>query len=369
MASPSFVGTGRRPSTPSCEPTIAATRVGASVTPGSASSYPTAASDSATARSCGAPIFRSRSSERQMQAAFGKIATDCRGRWRATQQRLRCRRPVVQLRRPMPGDRKRSDQRCRRSGRREAGLRGGAVLVDDPTQHVATANVAERRGSRGHCADRCGHLESKAAVRPMLVVMPDVVAKDGFEVVATENEHPVEALFSDGPYPPLRMRVRTRRSDGRLDHLYAFGCEHLVKAGGELRVAVSDQEPERPTVLGEIPCEVADNLGDKGAGRMIGDTEDVHHSVFELDGEQHIELAETDACKASQLRTRYGPVSCFTPLRTRSLDHTRGRPYRGPGRLPGPDLPWLAISSCARSTHVIWISSFCHGARADGHTS
>jgi hypothetical protein len=58
----------------------------------------------------------------------------------------------------------------------------------------------------------------------------------------------------------------------------------------------------------------------------------------------------------------------FTPLRTRSLDHARGRPYRGPGRLPGPDLPWLAISSCARSTHVIWISSFCHGARADGHT-
>ena len=44
-------------------------------------------------------------------------------------------------------------------------------------------------------------------------------------------------------------------------------------------------------------------------------------------------------------RTRYGPVSCSTPLRTRPLDHARGCPYRGPGRLPGPDLPWLAISS------------------------
>jgi hypothetical protein len=29
-------------------------------------------------------------------------------------------------------------------------------------------------------------------VRPKLVVVPDVVEKDGFEVVATENEHPVE---------------------------------------------------------------------------------------------------------------------------------------------------------------------------------
>jgi len=48
-------------------------------------------------------------------------------------------------------------------------------------------------------------------VRPMLVVMPDVVAKDGFEVVATENERPVEALFTYGPYPALRDRVRQSR--------------------------------------------------------------------------------------------------------------------------------------------------------------
>ena len=193
----------------------------------------------------------------------------------------------------MPGDRKRSDQGPRQSGRREAGLRGGVVLVDDPTQHVATADVAERQGSRGHFAERCGHFESKAAVRPMLVVMPDVIAKDCFEMVTAENERPVEALFSDGPYPPLRDRVRAGRSHRRLDHLDAFGGEHLVEAGGELRVAVSDQEPERPSVLGEISCEVAGNLGDEGAGRMIGDPEDVHHSALELDDEQHIELGET----------------------------------------------------------------------------
>src|ERR1017187_9022177 len=128
----------------------------------------------------------------------------------------------------------------------------------------------------------------------MLVVMPDVVAKDCFEVVATENEQPVEALFTEGPYPPLRDRVRPRRSHRCLDHLYAFGGEHIVEAGGELGVAVSDQEPERPSVLGEISGEAAGNLGDKEPGRMIGDPEDVHHSALELDHEQHIELAETD---------------------------------------------------------------------------
>jgi hypothetical protein len=85
-------------------------------------------------------------------------------------------------------------------------------LVDDPTQHVATADAAERRGSRGHFAERCGHLEPEAAVRPMLVVMPDVVAKDCFEMVTAENERPVETLFSDGPYPALRDRVRAAAS-------------------------------------------------------------------------------------------------------------------------------------------------------------
>jgi len=194
----------------------------------------------------------------------------------------------------MPGDRKRSDQGPRQSGLRDAGLRGSVVLVDDPTQHVATADVAERPASRGHFAGRCGHLESKTAVRPMLVVMPDVVAKDGFKVVATENERPVEALFTYGPYPALRDRVRPRRSHRCLDHLYAFGGEHVVEAGGELGVAVSDQEPERPSVLGEISREVAGNLGDKEPGRMIGDPHDVDCAALELDYEQHIELAETD---------------------------------------------------------------------------
>src|ERR1017187_1170281 len=126
----------------------------------------------------------------------------------------------------------------------------------------------------------------------MLVVMPDVVAKDCFEMMTAENERPVETLFSDGPYPGLRDRVRTRRSHRCLDHLDAFGGEHLVEAGGELGVAVSDQEPERPSVLGEISGEVAGNLGDERAGRMIGDTEDVDCAALEFDHEQRIELGE-----------------------------------------------------------------------------
>ena len=75
----------------------------------------------------------------------------------------------------------------------------------------------------------------------------------------------------------------------------------------------------------------------------------------------------TTLLRPRNIDTRYGPVSCFAPLRTRPLDHARGRPYRGPGRLPGPDLPWLAVpSSLDSSCHQD--SSFLHGAQADGHT-
>jgi len=61
-----------------------------------------------------------------------------------------------------------------------------------------------------------------------------------------------------------------------------------------LTVVTPDQEPERPSVLGEIACEVAGYLGDKGPGRVIGDPEDVDYSALELDDEQRIELGELD---------------------------------------------------------------------------
>jgi hypothetical protein len=95
-------------------------------------------------------------------------------------------------------------------GRRHAGVGRGAVLVDEPTEHVVASNVAERRGSRGHRDDRCRHVEPDAAVRPVLVIVPDVVVKDCFEVVAAKNERPVEALFAYGPHETLGIRVIAR---------------------------------------------------------------------------------------------------------------------------------------------------------------
>ena len=37
-------------------------------------------------------------------------------------------------------------------------------------------------------------------MRPMLLVVPDVITKDCFEMGTAENERPVETLLTYGPY-------------------------------------------------------------------------------------------------------------------------------------------------------------------------
>ncbi len=48
-----------------------------------------------------------------------------------------------------------------------------------------------------------------------------------------------------------------------------------------------------------------------------------------------------------------GPPNCSTPLRTRHLSRPRGHHYRGPWRLPGPDLHRLVV--------VSFSLGLCHG--------
>jgi hypothetical protein len=55
-------------------------------------------------------------------------------------------------------------------------------------------------------------------VRALVVVVPDVAAKDSFEVALAENEDPVETFCPHRPHPTLRVRVGPGRSDRCLDH-------------------------------------------------------------------------------------------------------------------------------------------------------
>ena len=55
-----------------------------------------------------------------------------------------------------------------------------------------------------------------------------------------EDEKLVEAFFADGTDPAFSVRIRIRRSNGRMDHFDPFHCEDRVKHGCEPTISIMD---------------------------------------------------------------------------------------------------------------------------------
>jgi hypothetical protein len=64
-----------------------------------------------------------------------------------------------------------------------------------------------------------------------------------------EDQHPLQALATDGADPPLGVGVRHRRTRRTSQHADAGVGEHGILARGELRVAIADQKPEAISLL------------------------------------------------------------------------------------------------------------------------
>jgi hypothetical protein len=84
------------------------------------------------------------------------------------------------------------------------------VFVDDAAKNVTALNLADVLSVVAWC--RAGKVESP--MRASLVVVPDVVGKHRFEVLAGHNEEMVETVFSDGSHPALGKRVRPASGPG-----------------------------------------------------------------------------------------------------------------------------------------------------------
>jgi hypothetical protein len=113
----------------------------------------------------------------------------------------------------------------------------------------------------------------------------DVDAQNVFEVPAAEDHQPVETLVADGADESLRVGVRSRRLHGRVDDLDAFAAQYLVERGGELAVAIVDQETHPLENIGE--AEVARLLTDPRSGRVRRATGKMDTPAPELD-EEHV---------------------------------------------------------------------------------
>ena len=124
------------------------------------------------------------------------------------------------------------------------GLCGVAVFVDQAAEPVDPFDLLTvvRAGWRLRGWQR--DLEADASVRPVRVVVLDVDGEGVLEVAAVADQQPVEAFGADRADSAFGVGVRLRCPRRGADHSDAVGGEDVVERGGELRVAVADQQLE-----------------------------------------------------------------------------------------------------------------------------
>jgi hypothetical protein len=79
-------------------------------------------------------------------------------------------------------------------------------------------------------------------MRSMAVVVVDVLTDHQLEVTTVDDQHPIEALTTDGSDEALGECFGTRSANRCADDTDALGAEDLVEGGRELGVPVADQK-------------------------------------------------------------------------------------------------------------------------------
>jgi hypothetical protein len=117
--------------------------------------------------------------------------------------------------------------------------------VQETAESVASLDLLDsgERGCWRRWLGRDGWAAAERSVWALGVVVIDVDAQDAVELARAEDQQPVQALGPCGPDEALGVCVGLWRAERRLDHRDALAAKDLVKAAGELRVAVADQEP------------------------------------------------------------------------------------------------------------------------------
>jgi hypothetical protein len=170
------------------------------------------------------------------------------------------------------------------------------VLVNETAESVPAPNAG------GDCyrirpspnLQTSGRPKREASVRPLTVVVPQVLVEHPLKMTPTPDQHPIQTLLPHRPHPALGERVGVRRLNRGLDDLDAVSGEDVVEGAGELCIPVTKEEPRggralRPSHLyREFPCP----LDDPSSVRMVGDASDPDLPRMQLDEEQDVEGLE-----------------------------------------------------------------------------
>ena len=161
----------------------------------------------------------------------------------------------------------------------------GAVLVDESAAGGVPLN---RLGQTNHSNNIRGWSSlPERAMRPMLVVVSDILPQQGPRLTFVPDDPAVQQLVANASHPSLRKRVRSGRTGRGGDRLPAHSGEHVIETAGVLTAALVDHEPngtvEAPQ---QIPC-----LLRLRARRVGGDPPEVHDPGVDLNEEQDVEPA------------------------------------------------------------------------------
>jgi len=75
-----------------------------------------------------------------------------------------------------------------------------------------------------------------------VLVVDEELLDHRLQMASAEDEQVVQQLSPSGADEPFGDRVRPRGPIGQLQDLHALGAEDLIEAGGELAVAIPEQE-------------------------------------------------------------------------------------------------------------------------------
>jgi hypothetical protein len=192
-------------------------------------------------------------------------------------------------------------------------------------------------------------------MRSVAVVVVDVRMDDGFEMSTTGDEHPVQTFTPDCPDEALSQGVGTRSFDWRSNDVDTFCPEDLVEAGGELGVAIRDQELDRLQALGQFEAQAlrsgnqpAESDQERSVRRVQSRSDDLATEDGTSCRSMTTSTARSDL--SDRRRQRISVVRRKARQRNeRATDHSRRHDHSGESpRSKSPDEVWAPTRQATR---------------------
>ena len=174
------------------------------------------------------------------------------------------------------------------------------VLVNRSTKSIATedAGVTPFACWQTHRRRRS---QGQATMWSMAVAMVDEDANDLLEMLAVEDQEPIQTLRANRPHEPFRNTVCLRRAKRRANDLYPLALKDPVKTLGELLIPIANQEAERVLARRQRPGQLPGLLRHPRPARSGRAPREMHATSAELDEEQHVEPLQPDCLHGEEI--------------------------------------------------------------------